>query len=110
MDDLSQLDSFRFLGSAEVSLLGAMGGMNRPSHNSQGGSHGQYSRSDPHAPRSGTAPATTPGTALDPREAPATAPRLPTPTGPAGPHRPASDRAQPPPTPRVGPQSLRTPG
>src|SRR4051812_24615986 len=58
-----------------------MEGMERPSHRIQGGSHGQYSRSAPHAFRSETAPATTPWTALDPRETPATAPHLRTPTG-----------------------------
>src|SRR5512135_100145 len=43
-----KLDSCRFSGSAEVSLLGAMEGMDRPSHRTQGGSHGQYNRPDSH--------------------------------------------------------------
>ena len=46
----SKLDSCRFSASVEVSLLGAIEGMDQPSHRTQGGSHGQCNQSAPQAP------------------------------------------------------------
>src|SRR3954469_3225482 len=90
-----KFDFCRFQGFAEVSLLGAIEGMDRPSHRAQGGSHGQY---NPPAPQAVVPEATRSAT---PCRATATGPKGPPSSTPGGPSPPA--------TARVGPYSLGSP-